>query len=91
MFGVDALKFAIKSNLDGIKIHSSDLSNLKILTQLKNYKKRFLFRGGSNLVEISNALKIINCKNVVLLHGFQSYPTSIKDVNFEKLKKITFW
>ena len=35
-FGVDALKFAIKSNLDGIKIHSSDLSNLKILTQLKN-------------------------------------------------------
>ena len=27
-------------------------------------------------------------KNLIFLHGFQSYPTSIKDVNFKKLKKI---
>ncbi len=89
VLGVDALKFAIKSNLDGIKIHSSDLSNIKILTQLKKYKNKiFISCGGSNLIEISNAIKIIDSKKVVLLHGFQSYPTSIKDVNFEKLKKI---
>ena len=34
VFGIVALKFAIKSKLDGIKIHSSDLSNLKILKYL---------------------------------------------------------
>ena len=85
VFGLNALKFAIKSNLDGIKIHSSDLSNLKILKYLKKYKKRiFISCGGSNLLEIRSALEIIRSKNVVLLHGFQNYPTSIEDVNFSK-------
>ena len=87
VFGVDALKFAIKSNLDGIKIHSSDLSNIKILKQLKKYKKKiFISCGGSNLIELKNTIKFLENKNVILMHGFQSYPTSIKDVNFQKLK-----
>ena len=87
VFGVDALKFAIKSNLDGIKIHSSDLSNIKILKQLKKYKKKiFISCGGSNLIELKNTIKFLENKNIILMHGFQSYPTSIKDVNFQKLK-----
>ena len=69
VFGLNALKFAIKSNLDGIKIHSSDLSNIKLLKYLKKYKKRiFISCGGSNLIEIRSALEIIRSKNVVLLH-----------------------
>ena len=89
VFGLKALKFAIKSNLDGIKIHSSDLSNIKLLKYLKKYKKRiFISCGGSSVIEIRSALEIIRSKNVVLLHGFQNYPTSIEDVNFKKLKQI---
>jgi len=89
VFGVDALKFAIKAGVDGVKIHSSDLSNIKIIKNLKKYKKKiFISCGGSSLLELENAVKNLSNKNLIFLHGFQSYPTSIKDVNFKKLKKI---
>ena len=37
VFGIDALKFAIKSGLDGVKIHSSDLSNLSFESSLRSF------------------------------------------------------
>lgn len=89
VFGLDALKLAIKLNLDGIKIHSSDLSNLELINHLKNYKKKiFISCGGSTLIEIYNVINFLPKKNIILLHGFQSYPTSIEDANFKKLRDI---
>ena len=33
----------MKEGLDGVKIHSSDLSNIKMIKDLKKYKKKFLY------------------------------------------------
>ena len=89
VFGLDALKLAIKLNLDGVKIHSSDLSNLELINHLKNYKKKiFISCGGSTFLEIYNVINFLRDRNIILLHGFQSYPTSIEDANFKKLRDI---
>ena len=46
--------------------------------------------GGSNLFDISNAIKILNNKGIkpVLMHGFQAYPTKIEDINLNRFKLL---
>jgi N,N'-diacetyllegionaminate synthase len=86
IFGLKAFKLANKMNVDGYKIHSSDLCNLKILQLLNKSKKMiFLSCGASNGFEISYALKKLKDANVTLMHGFQDYPTQLKDNNLYRL------
>ena len=54
IFGLKALNIAKKNKLDGIKIHSSDLSNTKLLNELKKYKKKFFYH-----VVVVNFMKFI--------------------------------
>ena len=89
IFGEKAFEIASTNNVDGFKIHSSDLNNLLILEKFKRKEKKyFLSTGGSTLEEINYAIDILNKKkiNPVLLHGFQSYPTNILDCNLNRLK-----
>ncbi len=90
IFGIKAFKLAKKLNVDGYKIHSSDLLNYFLLKKVsKENKKIFLSAGGSKVAEIKYALKFFkgSKKKPILLHGFQSYPTKIEDT---KLKRISF-
>jgi sialic acid synthase SpsE/spore coat polysaccharide biosynthesis protein SpsF (cytidylyltransferase family) len=91
IFGVQAYKIAKKYQVDGYKIHSSDLSNTHLLELLSREKKKiFLATGGSTILEIYNALQLLNKTNkqkeLTLLHGFQSYPTSTQDSNLNRLR-----
>lgn len=91
IFGIKAFEIANKSNLDGYKIHSSDLTNKILLDKLNDKKKKyFLSCGGSNLSEIAYAVKILNKKNIkpILMHGFQAYPTDIVDTNLNRIKLL---
>jgi len=90
VFGLEALEIAIKHNLDGVKIHSSDLINSKLLDQISSFKgKVFLAVGGSSLIEIRYALDYIEKFNqaseIILMHGFQAYPTEIEDSKLQRL------
>lgn len=96
IFGIKAYKIAKKNKVDGYKIHSSDLNNIKLLKLIsKDNKKIFLATGGSTIPEIFKALRELN-KNgknqIILLHGYQNYPTIIDDTNLNRLKilKDTF-
>lgn len=90
VLGLKSLELSKKLGLDGIKIHSSDVGNNKLIEKLIGYKKKiFVSCGGVKLFEIINLISKFKLKkNLVLLHGFQSYPTKIEDVNFEKLKYL---
>ena len=91
VFGIEAFNLAKNCNLDGFKIHSSDLSNNEILEKINNKEKKyFLSGGGSTIREIHSSLKFLNKKGIrpVLMHGFQAYPTKINDNN---LKRILFF
>lgn len=75
-----------------IEIHSVCLNDIHLLEAI-NIKfddniKIFIGVGGSTIEEVNNAINILKTKDIVLMHGFQNYPTNYKDINFNKVKKI---
>lgn len=93
VFGLKALKIAAKGNVDGFKIHPSDLSNIKLLDKLSyQSKKVFLGAGGNTILEIKCALdhvtKFSRPSEIILLYGFQAYPTEVNDSNLSRIGKL---
>lgn len=74
------------------KIHSTDLTNPYLISHVAKKRKLVLLAtGGSTLEEIKNAINVIkSCsnENVVLIHGFQSYPTRAEDTNFKFIQTL---
>ncbi|MBM77803.1 MAG: hypothetical protein CL846_04920 [Crocinitomicaceae bacterium] len=94
IFGNESLEIAKNLNIDGFKIHFSDLLNIPLLKKISSIGKTILIgSGGGTLEEISFAIETIK-KNrtkkfkIILLHGFQAYPTFIEDTNLDRLKKF---
>lgn len=88
VFGLKALKVAKKAGVFGFKIHSSDLCNVFLLRQLAKTGKRILLAtGGTSIREIWLALKELKDAGtrLVLLHGFQSYPTDVEESSLSRL------
>lgn len=86
IFGLKALRLSKRIGVDGFKIHSSDLCNVEMLKAVnKLNKKVFLSCGGANGFEISYALKHLKNTRVTLMHGFQDYPTKLKDNNLYRI------
>jgi N,N'-diacetyllegionaminate synthase len=87
-----AISFGMEFAPDLIEIHSVCLNDIKLLhhlqSKLNNNTKVVLGIGGTDLYEVENAIKIINTDHVVLMHGFQNYPTSYEDINFSKMRRI---
>lgn len=75
-----------------VEIHSVCLNDIHLLRKLKEYENKriptVLGVGGSTLYEIENAINELNTENVVLMHGFQNYPTKYRDINFKRIRKI---
>ncbi len=74
------------------KIHSTDLTNTLLLEKVAITKKPvFLSCGGSTFEEIKYAIKIIESKsnhNIILLHGFQGFPTKLEDTFLLDMPKL---
>lgn len=74
-----------------VKISSSENDNLNIiLDSVKNFKKVFFNISGKSEKEILNFLKILRKyrKRVVLLYGYQNFPTKFNKLRFDLIKKI---
>ena len=88
-----SVEFGMQFNPDLVEIHSVCLNDINLLTSLKNTignkpTKIVLGVGGTNLYEIEHAINFLENDNIVMMHGFQNYPTEYKDINFSKIKKI---
>jgi len=90
IFGYKSLKIAEKVGADGIKIHPTDLNNYRLLREIKKskIKKIFLGIGGSYASEICKAIKILKGKNIVIMIGFQSYPTPNNTIQIQRIYQI---
>jgi len=91
IFGVRSARQISKFDIDGFKIHSSDIGSAPLLRALGNTKKPILLStAGCNLNEINEALKMLlkKQKEIVLMHGFQGYPTKIYDINLLRILKL---
>jgi N,N'-diacetyllegionaminate synthase len=87
-----AVEFGMSFDPTLVEIHSVCLNDLKLLQalklQLRPETKIVLGIGGTSLNEIENAIKFLDHSNIVLMFGFQNYPTKLEDINFRKIKKI---
>lgn len=89
VFGIQSAQMLADLNIDGFKIHSTDIKNFPLLQFLaKTGKPLILSTGGSYDQEIGKAIVFLKDKGVdeiVLMHGFQSYPTLVEHTNLNKL------
>jgi len=87
-----AVEFGMAFNPTHVEIHSVCLNDINLLDALKQHLSRetkvVLGVGGSSLYEIENAINILRHRNIVLMFGFQNFPTKYEDINFAKMRKI---
>lgn len=88
----ESIRFGMKYNPELIEIHSVCLNDVHLLdklkTNLKKTQKVVLGVGGSSLYEIENAISKLNHQEIILMFGFQNYPTNYADINLKKIRKI---
>ena len=90
-FSLRAVDLLEKFNCPIYKIASFEITDFKLIDYIASKKKKIIISTGmSTILEIKNALKIINKyhNNVVILHCVSDYPTEIKNSNLEKISKL---
>jgi N,N'-diacetyllegionaminate synthase len=90
IFGSRSLALAAAVGAAGIKIHSTDMSNIGLLREVAGCPVPLvlLSTGGCTRDEIGEALIILAQKSVVLLHGFQGYPTPLASNQIPRLAAL---
>ena len=87
-----SIRFGAQYKPDYVEIHSVCLNDTYLLETLKDNvsvdTKIVLGVGGTGLNELEYALDILDHDNIVMMFGFQNYPTIYKDLNFRKIKRV---
>jgi N,N'-diacetyllegionaminate synthase len=89
VFGLKGIQDISKLKIDGIKIHSTDISNPKLLKFATKLKIPILLStAGCTLSEIDYAVTALLKNEIILMHSFQGYPTELKDLNLQKISLL---
>ncbi|MCD4819043.1 MAG: N-acetylneuraminate synthase family protein [Candidatus Cloacimonetes bacterium] len=76
-------------NIKAIELHASGLNDYYLLEQASLFQGTVILGvGGSTLDEIQYALKFLkqhHKEDIMLMYGFQSYPTNYEDINLSKM------
>lgn len=77
IFGTRSLALAAKIGAAAVKLHGTDIANVGLLNQVasSSVNRVLLGAGGAHLSELQRAIEILSAKDVVVLLGFQGYPT----------------
>lgn len=77
VFGARSLALAERIGVPVIKLHPTDVANLGFLQQVaaSSIPRIILGAGGAYASELEQALNVLQRKEVVVLLGFQGYPT----------------
>lgn len=92
VFGISSAQMLASIGIDAVKIHSTDIRNRLLLEEFAKMDVPLLLScGGAYLKEIEDAVKILRSgakanRPLVLMHGFQNYPTLIENTNLLKMK-----
>jgi len=89
---VRSIEFAAKLKPEMIELHSVCLNVPRmqdaVMEKFSNKTKIVVGVGGSAIEEIDQAVRRFNGRRLVLMFGFQNYPTNFSDINLGKIKKI---
>lgn len=91
---IDSIDFIIEEHpgIKGIELHSTSLNDYFLLQRAADFSGTVILGiGGSDLDEIGYAvgmLRKLNKNDILLMYGFQAYPTDYADINLSKMLKI---
>ncbi len=92
VFDEKSCELALELGIDALKLPTSDLSNPHMLQKvLAGGKSVILAVGGATEEEIDAVVSAcggFDPGNLILMHGFQSFPTKIEDTNFRLLTHL---
>lgn len=92
VYDLEGVKFLIEQNVDAFKIHSADVSNPEMLRAVaKSRKPIFLSTGATKIEEIKKAIDVLKnngTQDIILMHGYQGFPTKIEDSNLKYIKTL---
>jgi len=91
---VESVEYINKNHKDifAIEIHATGINDYFLLREISKFKGKIILGvGGTSLDEIEyaiNFLKTKGKKDIILMYGFQSFPTDYRNINFSKMEKI---
>lgn len=89
VFDKESLNLLKKIDFNFIKIASSDINDFDLLREIKKYNKPIIASTGmANIREIRKIYRFFN-KKIYLLHCVSLYPTLLKDINLNRIKKLS--
>jgi sialic acid synthase SpsE len=90
VFGERSLALAARMEVAGIKIHSTDMLNTALLEAAGRSPigRVILSAGGCLGPEIQAAISLMKGKDIVLMHGFQGYPTAAGENQIARLAEL---
>lgn len=80
IFGPRSLELACRLGVYGLKLHSTDVLNQPLIRQVAGtpISRVLLSTGGAFKNELAEAVALLQRKDMVLMHGFQGYPTNLE-------------
>ena len=85
-FDRGSLELAAEEGADAFKVHSTDMENPEFIRAVAEAGKPVLFAtGGVPDEAVREALEIVGSSPVILLHGFQTFPTPVEETRFREL------
>ncbi len=90
VFGRKSLSLASTLGVRSVKLHGTDIANAGFLADVaqSSIPRVMLGAGGANHGEISRALEVLSGKEVVILLGFQGYPTPTEANQIARVRKF---
>jgi N,N'-diacetyllegionaminate synthase len=91
---VESIEFVLEKKLPvaAIELHATCLNDHFMLQRVSEFKGVLVLGiGGSEMDEIEHALKILKengVENILLMYGFQSFPTDYHKINLRKILTI---
>jgi len=85
-FDAPSLQVAEEEGADAYKVHTTDMENPEFIRAVAETGKPVLFAtGGVPEEAVREALEIVGSAPVILLHGFQTFPTPVEEIRFRDL------
>jgi sialic acid synthase SpsE len=93
---VESIEYILKNNknVSAIELHATGLNDYFLLESASKFNRVIILGiGGSTIDEIAYAVDFLKSKGkgkneIILMYGFQSYPTKYTDINLSKMLKI---
>lgn len=86
---VKAFDLISKFEIKYLEIHSVSFKDTKLLNKLKKTKIPLIFGiGGRTIDEVDYIVKKYTDREIILMVGFQSFPSDLKDIKLERISEL---